>query len=368
MRKKLKPDFDPEEIQEYLIEDVCYEYQRGKTIRKIAKEMELSAIKVRKILITGGVFTSDLSTQIDALYKDGKKPSEIAAILNTTTANVNSYLPYERIIYKMEERSVEADRQQRYRDRKKGLIPPVPEKEKIKVERIRNKTMIFILGQKLRKVLPKEILDDFTDPFGRYIHFDDPFNPPDPDKNIWCAELTTNGRGKDKKLGIVLESANCGFIVVAPMPPVPDLPVVTEDMDWSERGEVEAERRKALKEYRYMLEQTMLATIRKGMIDFKFPKNRVADYTDVIGRFELIKGRPSMPMTRVEEFIEKLEWMPGTEPSEAFRVRSNFTDRKFGHSPLYRMVYLAAAEMLDLTNEEHEKWIDEGLRKPMIGE
>ena len=115
MRKK--PDL--QEIQACLIENVCHEYKTGKTIRKIAKEKELSAVKVRKILITGGVFSSPLSTQIDALNKDGKKPSEIAIILNTTTANVNSYLPYERIIYKMEERSVEAARQQRYRDRKR---------------------------------------------------------------------------------------------------------------------------------------------------------------------------------------------------------------------------------------------------------
>lgn len=42
---------------------------------------------------------------------------EIAEILNTTPANVNSYLPYERIIYRMEERSVEADRQARYTGR-----------------------------------------------------------------------------------------------------------------------------------------------------------------------------------------------------------------------------------------------------------
>ena len=118
MRKK--PDF--QEIQACLIESVCHEYKAGKTIRKIAKEMELSAVKVRKILITGGVYSSPLSTQIDALYKDGKKPSEIAIILNTTTANVNSYLPYERIIYKMEKRSVGANRQQRYRDRKKREI------------------------------------------------------------------------------------------------------------------------------------------------------------------------------------------------------------------------------------------------------
>ena len=94
----------------------------------------------------------------------------------------------------------------------------------------------------------------------------------------------------------------------------------------------------------------------------------MADYTDVIVRFEFIKGRPSIPLTRVEEFAEGIEWKRGQDPSEAFRVRSNFCDRKFGHSSMYRMAYLSTAEMLGLSNEEHEKWIDEALRKPMMRE
>ena len=191
MRKKLKPDFDPEEIRDYLIEDVCFEYDQGLSIRAIAKKMEISPIKVRKILITGGRFSSEFSSQVDLLYKDGKTVVEIAEIMDTTTANINSYLPYERIIYKMSERSVEADRQQRYRDRKKGILPPVAGKKAIKVvERKRDKTLVIVLGARLCRVLPKEICDDASDPLARYVHADDPFNPPDPDRNIWCSCLT----------------------------------------------------------------------------------------------------------------------------------------------------------------------------------
>jgi len=109
MRQKLKPDYDPESIQSDLVETVCFKYKPGVSVRAIAKEMELSPMKVRKILITGGVYSTDLSTEIGELYKDGKSVNEIAELLYTTTANVNSYLPYERIIYNMEERSTEAD-------------------------------------------------------------------------------------------------------------------------------------------------------------------------------------------------------------------------------------------------------------------
>ena len=56
MRQKLKPGFDPEAIQADLIETVCNSYTHGKSVRALAKELELSPMKVRKILITGGVY------------------------------------------------------------------------------------------------------------------------------------------------------------------------------------------------------------------------------------------------------------------------------------------------------------------------
>ena len=52
-----------------------------KSIRALAKEMDLSPMKVRKILITGGAYSTDMSVEIDALWKDGKKADEIAWIL-----------------------------------------------------------------------------------------------------------------------------------------------------------------------------------------------------------------------------------------------------------------------------------------------
>ena len=110
MRQKLKPDLDLELIQYDLIETICNSYKPGVSLRSLAKKFELSVMKVRKILITGGVYSTELSTEIDALWRDGKTASEISVLLGTTVANVNSYLPYGRIIYNMEERSIDADR------------------------------------------------------------------------------------------------------------------------------------------------------------------------------------------------------------------------------------------------------------------
>lgn len=375
MRKRYKPEQDLESIQSDLIETVCSGYQNGVSVRSLAKDMGMSPMKTRKILITGGVYSTDLSTEISELYKDGKTVGEIALLLNMTTSNVNSYLPYERIIYNMDERSVEADRQQRYRDRKKGLIPPVEAPQALpELHRVRDKTMIIVVGQKLRKMLPARLLDEASDPLARersytggsdiggefVIH-----EPADPDKMIWYAEITSAGRGKKKKVGIVLMSANSGFAVIAPLPQVPDI-CPTEE--FSQRIEQQA----ILQEYREQLETAFMDAIRSGLLSFSLPENRVLDYTDTVARIELVKGRRSTPAIRLEELIKnELPWKPGMDPVRQFNVRGNWTNRKFGNSVFYRNVDDAVREMLGLTNEESKRWMDDFLapvKEKMAGE
>jgi len=352
MRQKLKPDYDPESIQSDLVETVCFKYKPGVSVRAIAKEMELSPMKVRKILITGGVYSTDLSTEIGELYKDGKTVSEIAELLYTTTANVNSYLPYERIIYNMEERSTEADRQARYRERlRSGVKEEKPEMPKI--ERVRNRTIVIVIGRKLRSILPKEIYDDVSDPLAREKSYTLGTNisgefvlhePTDPDKMIWCAEVTTSGRGKNKKQGIVLMSANCGFAVISAFPPF-----TPADPNYLTGEE--------LKAFRAELEKTCLASIRSGLLSFSLPENHVLDYTDTVARIELVKGKPSFPATRLEELIEQeLEWKNGVDPLEYFNVRGNWTSRKYGNSTVYRPVEIALQQMLEMSEDEYRKW------------
>lgn len=367
MRKKLKPEQDLESVQSDLIETVCYNYKNGVSVRALAKQMELSPMKTRKILITGGVYSTDLSTEIGELYQDGKTVAEIAALLDTTPANVNSYLPYERIIYNMEERSVEADRQARYRERlRSGAQQSQAPKETIKIERVRDKTMIIVIGQKLRKMLPKEIYDDTSDPLARdksytwggyengefVIH-----EAPDPDKMIWCAELTSNGRGKGKKSGIVLMSANCGFAVICPVP-------IFNPSDPDHPTQVE------LAEYRDTLEKMMMGAIRSGMLAFSLPEDKVLDYTETVRRIELVKGRRSTPGVRLEQLIEQeLKWDKDVDPVERFNVRGNWADRKFGNGD-YRRVDEAVMRMLKMNEEEQRLWLDRflaPLREEMSG-
>ncbi len=377
MRKKLKPDLDLESVQSDLIEMVCSDYTNGTSVRALAKQYEISPMKTRKILITGGAYNTDLSEEIGELWRDGKTVTEIADLLNTTKANINSYLPYERIIYNMEERSVEADRQARYRERKKsGESGQMKEPNKpIEITRIRTKTMIIVIGAKLRKLIPEGVLDRTTDPLARDQSYTWGTNvngrfelhePEDPDKNIWCAEITAAGRGKNKKIGVVLESANSGFAVMSRFPEPPVINRLTDEelqeMNYAERRAVEEDRECKLKEYRAELEEVFLEAIKTGLLEFCMPKERVLDYIDTVARVELMKGKRSVPGIRLEELIkQELHWGNSDDPVKQFNIRGNWTTRKYGNSVEYRDVDSGVQKMLKMTADESRQWLEDFL-------
>ena len=71
-RKKLKPDYDPKKIMQELIDITKELYDRKLSYRQIGKELDLSVSKVIKLLITGGVYSSDICRKINQLYASGK--------------------------------------------------------------------------------------------------------------------------------------------------------------------------------------------------------------------------------------------------------------------------------------------------------
>ena len=79
-------------------------------------------MKLRKILITDGVYENEMSREIQSMYERGMPIEEIARVEGMTASNVYAYLPYEKIIYNLEQKSVNADRQKRYRERQKVKI------------------------------------------------------------------------------------------------------------------------------------------------------------------------------------------------------------------------------------------------------
>ena len=86
------------------------------SVKDVAATLEVSPVKVRKVLITECLWTSRTSKQVADLRAEGLTTSQIAAQLCTTEKAVQQYLPYSRGLYGGE-RSGEAVRSLDYRRR-----------------------------------------------------------------------------------------------------------------------------------------------------------------------------------------------------------------------------------------------------------
>lgn len=90
-----------------------------KYIIETAAEFHVTPMKMRKLLITAGAYSTDTSRIIGELYAEGKSASEIQALTGLKKSSINGYLPYSKVIYNHDEKSVGAERVGVYRKRKK---------------------------------------------------------------------------------------------------------------------------------------------------------------------------------------------------------------------------------------------------------
>lgn len=90
------------------------------SIREVSKEFDMSILKVRRILITAGKYTTETSRQVQMLIEKGQSVLEVMKNTGLSKASVQSYLPYSKGIYKMEEVGVVTDCKRRQREREKA--------------------------------------------------------------------------------------------------------------------------------------------------------------------------------------------------------------------------------------------------------
>lgn len=135
-RKPSKPDYDPSIILQNQMNSAValYNTDAHPSLQTIADELDLNSIKVRKLLITAGVYESALADQVQEVFathrKSGLTHTEAIALtmrdMNLSKASVTSYLPYEKGVYFPAETdsnnlSVGAERIRRMRIRNKVL-------------------------------------------------------------------------------------------------------------------------------------------------------------------------------------------------------------------------------------------------------
>ena len=63
----------------------------------------LNPAKVKKLLITAHAYSTPTTERIGKLYLDGRTVEDIMSLLNLSKAAVNNNLPYEKVVYKMDE-------------------------------------------------------------------------------------------------------------------------------------------------------------------------------------------------------------------------------------------------------------------------
>lgn len=102
------------------IEKVVSVYKNTGSISKTALQTEISSTKVRKILITEGLWSSARSLQIRDLADQGNSSSEIAEKLQVSMAMVQNYLPYEKGLYDEPDKTDTAIRSEKYRERNRA--------------------------------------------------------------------------------------------------------------------------------------------------------------------------------------------------------------------------------------------------------
>ena len=138
-RKKLKPEYDAgKNLKDQMDAAVAF-YNSEMSLQAIGEELELNPIKVRKLLITAGMYESEVAEKVRDTFEEYRETQNYKeAILSTANtlqlskSSVTSYLPYKKGVYfpstaEKEKISVGAERQRRYRAVKKLRKEPTEE-------------------------------------------------------------------------------------------------------------------------------------------------------------------------------------------------------------------------------------------------
>ena len=138
-RKKLKPEYDAgENLKEQMDAAVAF-YDSKMSLQAIGEELGLNPIKVRKLLITAGVYESEVAEKVKNTFEEYRETQDYktsvlstANTLQLSKASVISYLPYQKGVYfpstaSKEKISVGAERQRRYRAMKRWRADPTEE-------------------------------------------------------------------------------------------------------------------------------------------------------------------------------------------------------------------------------------------------
>ena len=135
----MKPEYNAGKNLKEQMESAVTLYDSEMSLQAIGDELGLNPIKVRKLLITAGVYESEVAENVKNTFEEYRETQDYkTSILSTANtlklskASVTSYLPYKKGVYfpstaEKEKISVGAERQRRYRAMKQWRDDPTEE-------------------------------------------------------------------------------------------------------------------------------------------------------------------------------------------------------------------------------------------------
>ena len=127
VRKLVKPEYSAEKNLTDLMDATVALYKNNMSLQAIAEDLSLNPIKVRKLLITAGVYQSDIADAVQQMFRSFRVTQDYKTAVSSTMValhlsrpSVTSYLPYEKGVYFSEDAdaaniSTGAERQRHYR-------------------------------------------------------------------------------------------------------------------------------------------------------------------------------------------------------------------------------------------------------------
>ncbi|MBE5838891.1 IS1096 element passenger TnpR family protein [Butyrivibrio sp.] len=110
---------------------IIEEYHKTGSVSQVAENLNTNKIKVRRVLITEGLWESRSSKQVGELFAQGMSVKEIAKELCMSEKNVQSYMPYTRGAYGGS-KSNDAERSGEYRARQISAETKQPSVKRVK--------------------------------------------------------------------------------------------------------------------------------------------------------------------------------------------------------------------------------------------
>ena len=127
-RPKKKPDYDRErEIEAFQAravelfgepyDDRIERSEDAPSIRDVANAMNTTPLRVRKMLVTAGAYSTKLSRRVQSLYEEGCSIQQIMDETGLKRASVHAYLPYVKGNYNLSDSTLNAERKRVFRKR-----------------------------------------------------------------------------------------------------------------------------------------------------------------------------------------------------------------------------------------------------------